>query len=156
MSGRGQRMRIEITMSLPRETASVPLVRRTVATALKNAGVTAECIDEVAIAVSEACTNVVQHAGQGPGYDVVLTVGDEQLTIDVTDSGRGFGDLSIPPPSMPEGEVERGRGLAMMRALTDEAVFDSVTGSGSSVHLVKALRWVDTAPRGPGSAGSGA
>ena len=48
MSGRGQRMRIEITMSLPRETASVPLVRRTVATALKNAGVTAECIDEVA------------------------------------------------------------------------------------------------------------
>lgn len=136
-------MRIQVVMNLPREARSVPLVRRTVATALESAGVTRDCVDEVQVALSEACTNVFQHAGEGASYEVVINIGDEQLTMDVLDSGAGLGHLGSEPSPLPDPESEGGRGIALMRALSDRAVFDSVTGGGGSVHLMKRLRWTD-------------
>ncbi len=136
-------MRIQVVMALPREARSVPLVRRTVSTALSNAGVTPECVAEVEVALSEACTNVYRHAGQGASYEVVINIGDEDLTMDVLDSGTGFGNMEAAPSSMAELDAEGGRGIALMRALTDRAVFDTVTGRGGSVHLMKHLRWSD-------------
>lgn len=136
-------VRIQVVMTLPREARSVPVVRRTVATALSTAGVTRECVGEVEVALSEACTNVFQHAGKGASYEVVINIGDEQLTMDVLDTGAGFGNLAAPPSTMAELDAEGGRGIALMRALSDRAVFDTVTGGGGSVHLMKQLRWVD-------------
>jgi hypothetical protein len=43
--------------------------------------------------------------------------------------------------------------MALMNALSDLAVFDSVEGKGGSVHLTKRLRWVEGA-RKPGVAQS--
>ncbi|HET8959650.1 ATP-binding protein [Nocardioides sp.] len=136
-------MRIQVVMTLPREALSVPVIRHTVATALGTAGVTPECVGEVEVALSEACINVFRHAAQGASYDVVISIGDEQLTMDVVDSGAGFGDLGAPPPATAEQDAERDRGIALMRALSDRAVFDTVTGGGRSVHLMKHLRWTD-------------
>ncbi len=136
-------MRIQVVMTLPREARSVPVVRRTVATALSSAGVTRECVGEVEVALSEACTNVYRHAGEGASYEVVISIGDEQLTMDVLDSGAGFGNLDAEPVTEPDLEAEDGRGIALMRALSDRAVFDTVTGRGGSVHLMKHLRWTD-------------
>ena len=136
-------MRIQVVMALPREARSVPVVRHTVATALSTAGVTPECVGEVEVALSEACTNVFRHAGHGAEYEVVINIGDEHLTMDVLDSGAGFGNLQAEPTSMAELDAEEGRGIALMRALTDRAVFDTVTGGGGSVHMMKHLRWSD-------------
>ena len=145
-------MRIQVMMTLPREAASVPLARRTVAVALSSAGVARDCVDEVEVALSEACTNVYHHAGEGEDYEVVINIGDEQLTMDVLDSWTGFGHRPTwPAATMPDGTSERGRGLALMTALTDGAVFDSVTGDGGSVHLMKRLRWAANAPWVPAS-----
>ncbi len=140
-------MRIQVMMTLPREAASVPLARRTVAVALTSAGVARDCVDEVELALSEACTNVYHHAGEGEDYEVVINIGDEQLTMDVLDSWTGFDHRPRwPAAAMPDGTAERGRGLALMTALTDGAVFDAVSGDGGSVHLMKRLRWADDAP----------
>jgi serine/threonine-protein kinase RsbW len=136
-------VRIQVVMTLPREARNVPVVRRTVATALESAGVTDECVEEVQVALSEACTNVFQHAGEGAAYEVVINIGDEQLTMDVLDSGSGFGNLDGAASALPDLDAEGGRGIALMRALSDRAVFDTVTGRGGSVHLMKYLRWSD-------------
>jgi serine/threonine-protein kinase RsbW len=141
-------VRIQVVMTLPREARSVPVIRRTVATALATAGVTPECVGEVEVALSEACTDVFRHAGQGASYDVVISIGDEQLTMDVIDAGAGFGDLGAPPPATVEQDADRARGIALMRELSDRAVFDTVTGGGRSVHLMKHLRWADPAANG--------
>ena len=140
-------------MTLPRETRSVPVVRHTVATALTSAGVTHDCVGEVEVALSEACTNVLRHAGPA-AYDVVISIGDEQLTMDVIDTGAGFGDLGAPPQATAEQDAERARGIALMRELSDRAVFDTVTGGGRSVHLMKHLRWTDPGHDGRPAAGA--
>ena len=138
-------MLIQVVMTLPREAVRVPLTRRTVAAALTAAGVTPDCLVEVEVALSEACTNVLHHAGKGDAYEVAINISDQHLTMDVIDFGAGFG-LVQPGSAMPDPTAESGRGLALMRALTDQAIFDSVSGDGGAVHLMKRLRWLPDAP----------
>jgi serine/threonine-protein kinase RsbW len=138
-------MRIQLVLSLPREAISVPLTRHTVCSALLSAGVEATCVAEVELAISEACTNAVQHAVNGSTYEVLVNIGDEQVTVDVVDSGCAFGQRaktsSVPSDHLPEHVAEDGRGMSLIAAFADSAVFDSVTGESGSVHLVKRLRW---------------
>jgi serine/threonine-protein kinase RsbW len=134
-------MQIDVMLTLPRDTASVPLARHVVTAAMEAAGVTPDCVAEAEVAISEACTNVVVHASNGNRYDLRINISDEQVNVDVIDSGIGFGSRAVP-----DEPVAGGRGLALMTAFTDKATFDSITGGGGSVHLVKRLRWSDAAP----------
>jgi serine/threonine-protein kinase RsbW len=138
-------MRIQLALSLPRETVSVPLTRHTVSAALYTAGVEPTCVDEVEVALSEACTNAVLHAVGGVSYEVLVNISDEQVTMEVIDSGSGFGQRATTRVATDHAS-ENGRGMALMHALSDLAVFDSVTGGeGGSVHLTKQLRWIQGA-----------
>jgi serine/threonine-protein kinase RsbW len=138
-------MHIKIVMTLPPEAASVPLVRRTVAEAMRSAGVAGDCVEEASVALSEACTNVYHHAEAEDHYEVVITLESERLTMDILDSGNGFNG-QLHQPTMPDSTAENGRGLALMAAFSDQVVFDSVLHDGGSVHLMKRLRWANGAP----------
>jgi serine/threonine-protein kinase RsbW len=81
----------------------------------------------VGVALSEACTNAVQHAVAGVTYEVMVGISDEQVAIEVVDSGSGFGQREV-NSSTPDHATENGRGMALMHALSDLAVFDSVDG----------------------------
>lgn len=138
-------MHIQVVLTLPREAVSVPIARHTVSAALERAGIDRECLHEVQVALSEACTNVFQHAKEGDTYDVVISLDTERLTVDVLDSGAGFSG-GTPPQGLPEDTSETGRGVTLMQAFTDHTSFDSVASGGGSVHLVKQLRWSEDAP----------
>lgn len=133
-------MHIRIVMELPADAATVPLVRRTVAEAMRSAGVARECVEEAELALSEACTNVYHHSGTLDHYEVAVELDSERLTMDIVDTGEGVPELHR-NPTMPDGSAENGRGLALMAAFSDQVVFDSVHSSGASVHLMKKLRW---------------
>lgn len=137
-------MSIVVVLALPRDAASVPLARHTARAALVRAGVTAECADEVEVALSEACTNAFRHADRGDTFEVVLNLGDDDLTVDVMDEGTGV--KPAVPVRMPSPSADGGRGVSLMSAFSDQVVFDSVTGHGGWVRLRKRLRWTDDAP----------
>jgi serine/threonine-protein kinase RsbW len=139
-------MRIQVAMTLPREAASVPLVRRTASVLLTNAGLDPDCVFDVELALSEACTNVLLHAG-GDRYEVLITTSDEQLVIDVLNPRTTVGHRPTwPAATLPHVSDERGRGLALMTALMDHAIFDAADRDGGSVHLIKSLRGSANAP----------
>ena len=137
-------MRVEIALNLPREAISVPLARHVVSAALHTAGVEPTCVQEVEVALSEACTNAVQHAVDGVTYEVMVCISDQQVAIDVIDSGSGFGQHQAPTNGH-DHWAEKGRGIKLINALSDLAIFDSVDGEGGSVHLRKRLRWIQRA-----------
>lgn len=138
-------VQVQIALTLPRDALSVPLARHTVSAALERAGVTEDCRAEVELAISEACTNAYYHAATAATYEVQILVDEQQLRINVIDEGGGFGDHA-PALDMPDPSADSGRGMALMTALTDHAVFDSVSGGGGQVHLMKRLRWSNDAP----------
>lgn len=142
-------MRVEIALNLPREAISVPLARHVVSAALHTAGVEPTCVQEVEVALSEACTNAVQHAVAGFTYEVMVCISDGQVAIDVIDSGSGGGQRNDPTIGH-DHWAENGRGIKLINALSDLAVFDSVDREGGSVRLRKRLRWIQGANE-PGS-----
>lgn len=101
------------------------------------------------MALSEACTNAVKHAVDGVTYEVSITISDQHVTIEVVDSGSGFGQRHAPADG-DDHWSEDGRGVALIQALSDLAIFDSIDGAGGSVQMTKRLRWIEGAqPPGP-------
>jgi serine/threonine-protein kinase RsbW len=141
-------MEIGLRLRLPRDRISVPVARHVVRSAIEEFGVTTECADEIEIALSEACTNVLLHAGPGAVYDVRVDLTDDSCVLRVIDLGRGF-DLGLPHGSSPLDQQERGRGLPLMSSLVDQIRFESRPEIGTVVQLEKKLVY-DQARRLPG------
>jgi serine/threonine-protein kinase RsbW len=137
-------MEITLGLTLPRDELTVPVARHIVRSALERVGVEAACVHDVLVALSEACTNVLLHAGPGEEYDVRLHVEDERCSIRVVDVGRGF-DAQQPRRPRPQPEEERGRGLGLMDALVDRVRFVSRPEAGTVVTLEKSLDFADPA-----------
>ena len=89
--------------------------------ALSSLGVADTGIEEILLALTEACSNVIQHAGEHEEYQIDVVIDDSVCRISVIDSGTGF-DESAPVPS-PRSMLDGGRGLILMRALVDRLAF---------------------------------
>jgi len=116
------------------------LARLALSGVARGAGLTEEITSDLRLAITEACTNVIQHAyaGSDPGdSDVVVRFVLEQdaLVVEVNDSGVGFDPESL-ESSPPEEPAEAGMGLRIIKALADEV--EITTGaSGSRLVLVR-------------------
>ena len=131
-------MQIIVALSLPRDEETIPVSRHIAVNAMAEIGVTEDCIGDIAVAVTEACTNVVRHAGAGDEFEVSVDVDGDQCVIRVVDTGRGFDSDSL-GFSHVDASVEQGRGIELMRALVDQVRFISKPEAGTIVHLEKTL-----------------
>ena len=138
---------IKIELCLPRDVATVPLVRHMLRHTLQEYGVTGDCVADVGLALSEACANVVEHTDGEDVYEVTVAVEDQKCDIRVIDVGTGFDYLALADGDATDHLAERGRGIALMHALVDRAEFTSVPEKGTVVHLVKSLEF-DVGPLG--------
>jgi serine/threonine-protein kinase RsbW len=93
----------------PRETISVPVMRRIIGETLDKLGVDEECIADLLLAVTEACTNVLRHSGPGFRYEVTATVGTHSCVLEVVDNGRGFDPGALPEHGLAMWSVSRFR-----------------------------------------------
>jgi serine/threonine-protein kinase RsbW len=118
---------------------NVALARLALSGVAATAGVPPDVVADMKLAVSEACTNAVQHAYAGKGGkedgQVVLrfAVAERALRVEVEDDGSGF-EL-VTRASWQDGE-RSGRGLGMgltiLRSVTDDLEIES-GGKGSRV-----------------------
>ena len=81
---------MEFCLVLPRESLSVPVMRRVLGDTLTRLGVDQSSIDDLLLAVTEACTNVLLHAGPGRRYELVAHVNSSRCLVEVLDDGTGI------------------------------------------------------------------
>jgi serine/threonine-protein kinase RsbW len=124
-------VRITYTLTLPAEVESVPSARSICKANLALLKVRQQSIDDVALALTEACANVVKHAA-GHRYQVRMSIDDALCVIEVIDSGSGFDPGSVPEPD-PDDLLSDGRGLLLMGALVDQLAFTRRTDSAGTV-----------------------
>ena len=129
-------MNVHFSVRLPTDAQSVPLVRGLLRQALQYLGVVEEGIQEIVLALTEACANVVQHAADQDEYEVDVAIDDVLCRITVVDDGDGFDvtTASAAPPT-----IEGGRGLVLMRALVDRLDFVQDADGRHRVTLEKRL-----------------
>jgi anti-sigma regulatory factor (Ser/Thr protein kinase) len=99
----------------PSVLASVPQMRWGLRGFLYDSALSYDEAEDLLLAASEAANNAVEHAQQPtePFFDVSTEVEDGRVTIVIQDHGGWHQQTSSP---------DRGRGLAMMRALADTTV----------------------------------
>jgi serine/threonine-protein kinase RsbW len=161
---------IRFCLVFPRESLSIPVMRHVLGDTLAKLGLDEACISDLLLAVTEACTNVLRHAGPGHRYEVVVSVGPTSVLLEVLDNGRGFDPARIRvarrphlrrPPVRPVallrrrtkvGDVahlaESGRGMAIMRACVDDVSLRTGPGRGTVVQMRKRTQWRDGASFG--------
>jgi serine/threonine-protein kinase RsbW len=76
-------------------------MRRVLGDVLSRVGVDESSISDLLLAVTEACTNVLRHSGQGRGYEIVARVTGNRLVMEVVDNGRGFDPAALPARRRP-------------------------------------------------------
>ena len=138
-------MEIRYSLRLPRDAVTVPLVRTICRDAMGRLGVTPDCQGDVALALTEACANVVQHAGGGEsGYEVQIEFTGGICHIRVLDTGRGI-DLRDSARTETILDQDSGRGIVLMRLMVDRIAFESRPEDGTIVHLQKRLELEENA-----------
>jgi serine/threonine-protein kinase RsbW len=101
-----------------------------------------DVVADLKLAVTEACTNAIEHAYAGnPGANEIVVrfaLDDDAFAVEVQDWGVGF-DTEIEPPRDEELRDRAGVGLMLIRSLTDELTIES-GGAGSTISFAKRLR----------------
>lgn len=110
---------------------------------MERLGVEPECVDDMELAVTEACTNVLLHAGTADKeeYEVSVEVNEKLCEIQVTDAGEGFDTSKL--SSETDVTSETGRGIQLMKALVDRVQFLSKPQDGTIVRLIKEVQLKD-------------
>jgi serine/threonine-protein kinase RsbW len=136
-------MDLSLELQVPSRTEYIAVVRLVVASLVSaRRRVAAERIDDLKLAVSEACTNAIEAnvASSGGRQPVIVQVWEapERLEVCIADSGPGFDPEMLPehpPATDPERlNFERGLGIPLIRTLIDNVRFESGP-HGTSVWL---------------------
>src|SRR5436305_12586954 len=86
---------VSMAICLPTDELSVPVIRHLVRYALDQVGVLAAIGSDIEVALTEACANVLDHAGPGDAYDVSVAIGPDNCELRVVDVGHGFDHASV-------------------------------------------------------------
>lgn len=136
---------VDAIVEVPIRPEAIVRARTAVRRSATHAGLVPDRVDDLLVAVSEACTNALEANLRAQCDDplvVTCTRTPTGLEVRVTDCGTGFEPDRLPPrpPLAHPGhlDVERGWGIQLMRELVDEVVYDS-TGDGTTVCLRVAL-----------------
>jgi serine/threonine-protein kinase RsbW len=129
-------LELEIPAS-PEYIAIARLVVSSIASSRRNLG--DDRIDDLKLAVSEACTNAIEASNvAGDRVRILIQDDDEKLEVNVKDRGPGFDLESLPthPPVTDPDRLnfERGLGIPLIRTLVDDVEFASST-EGTSVRM---------------------
>ncbi|WP_421617196.1 anti-sigma B factor RsbW [Brevibacillus sp. TJ4] len=136
-----------VQLTLPNRVEYLGVARLLVSGVAHRMGFTYDEIEDIKLAVGEACTNAVEHAyEQEEGrLNLECLVFPDRLTITVADQGKGFAVDTVGKQLAPlaaevdEDDLEEGGlGLFLIHTLMDEVSFH--TASGVSVAMTKYLR----------------
>ncbi|WP_082159320.1 ATP-binding protein [Micromonospora sp. HK10] len=115
-------MRVSMTLSLPRQPASVTRARHVLTTLLSLTDAAEDCRGHLAVLITEACANAVLHGDPDSAVDITIDLDDDVCLLEVgnrgsTPDGAGL-DAGLPAPL-----TIGGRGLPLIAALADTAAF---------------------------------
>ena len=131
-----------VQLSIPDDAKWLTVVRLAVSGVASRIGASLEEVDDLKVAVSEACTNAIDHAfpGQEAGQGAICIrchPGEDRIRIDVEDGGCGFDPAGVQVVTDKAPEKRGGLGLFLIRKLMDEVEVVSRPGGGTRVTMVK-------------------
>ncbi|WP_332841122.1 ATP-binding protein [Paraclostridium bifermentans] len=126
-----------IKMEVTSNPEYVSIIRLTVSGIANKIGFSLDDIEDIKVAVSEACTNAIKHSLDDK-FLVQFSVLENGLTIEVEDKGTGYDVESLQDPDLTNPK-ESGLGLFIIKTLMDEVSTISNSDVGTRVKMTKYL-----------------
>jgi serine/threonine-protein kinase RsbW len=125
------------------KTENLSVIRDFVSEKALDAGLPMATVENIMLAVDEACTNIIKHAYKSsPEGKIILNIDydEKKFTITIIDYGKSFEPNSVPLPNLQKYYREHkvgGLGIYLMKSLMDDVKYTSVPGKYNQVLLSK-------------------
>jgi serine/threonine-protein kinase RsbW len=130
------------TLTIPSSTRFLEDVREFVTSHAEKAEFSESEVEQLKMAVDEACANVIEHAYHGETeqpIDIAVIIQPDRLTVRIRDKGRQFNQVNYQEPDLAKyakAKKSGGFGVHIMRRLMDEVQYRT-TGGVNECCLVK-------------------
>ncbi|WP_321477820.1 ATP-binding protein [uncultured Paludibaculum sp.] len=134
------------SLKVPSSTENLAMIRDFVSNIGVQVGFNEGEVARLALAVDEACANVIEHAyGLEDTHDVTIraVVDDDALRFEIIDTGRGFDPAQMQPQEVEELIRQRksgGLGLRLIRTIMDDVQYRIVPGEKNELRMTKRLK----------------
>lgn len=126
-----------IKMEIPANPDYVSIIRLTTSGIANRVGFSIDDIEDMKVAVSEACTNAIKHSEDNK-VNILFNLLSDKLEIEIKDNGKGYNVESIQKPDL-SNPKENGLGLFIIQTLMDEVNIDSNGNKGTTIKMTKYL-----------------
>ncbi|WP_350445919.1 ATP-binding protein [Anaeromonas frigoriresistens] len=129
-----------IKLSMPNKPEFVGIIRLTASAIASRIGFNIDDIDDIKVAIGEACTNAIRHGCEKTNdtYDIEFFAYEDRMDIQITDTGKGLASLNIKQPKA-EDLREGGLGLFIIKTLMDDVEVITSEGKGTIIRMTKKL-----------------
>ena len=126
-----------IKMEISANPDFVSIIRLTTSGIANKIGFSIEDIEDIKVAVSEACTNAIKHS-YDKNVNITYTILKNGLDIEIKDNGKGYDVKSIDEPDLTNPK-ENGLGLFIIKTLMDNVNIESKDNQGTIIKMTKYL-----------------
>lgn len=128
------------------KTENLSVIRDFVSSYAADAGIASDIIENIILAVDEACTNIIKHAYHSvPDGEIIikLKLSGKKFIVTIKDYGNSFSPEKIPEPDLQKYYRQKkvgGLGMYLMKTLMDDVKYHSVPGKYNEVLLSKSIK----------------
>lgn len=129
-----------IEIRFPSRKEYVGVVRLAISGLGQRCNFTIDEIEDLKIAITEACTNAVVHAYNGKPGEIIVRChpAKNTLTVEVNDKGVGFNPKTVVPGTKGKGKTPSlGLGLTFIKSVTNDLKIKSVPKKGTTLTFRK-------------------
>lgn len=126
-----------IKMEITANPDYVGIIRLTTSGIANKIGFSVDDIEDIKVAVSEACTNAIKHS-QDEIFHIIFNILENGINIEIRDNGKGCDVESVGKPDL-ENPKENGLGIFIIQALMDEVYIESKCEEGTTIKMTKYL-----------------
>jgi serine/threonine-protein kinase RsbW len=133
------------SLHVPSSTENLAMIRDFVSNIGARAGLDDAQVLRLALAVDEACANVIEHAyGSEQVHEVTVRgeIDDDHVSFVIVDTGRHFDPASLEPQAVEELVKQRrsgGLGLRLIRTIMDDVQYRIIPGEKNELRMTKKL-----------------
>lgn len=112
---------------------TLALIRRIVEACVCHLKLTKTAVNDIELAATEACTNIIKHAYRFDGekfFKLELSASEEVFLIQASYADPGFVPEAIPEPNLKEIK-EGGLGVYIIRNIMDHVVYQTDSSNGT-------------------------
>jgi serine/threonine-protein kinase RsbW len=126
-----------VELRIPNKAEWVAVARLAIAAVANRLPFSMEEIEDLKLAIAEACTNAIQHAVSASSIEIVCEAFPDQLRLTVRDHGNMTASDLAPQAQGEPPESRANLGVFLIRSLMDEVEYTLDPSHGTNLVMVK-------------------